>query len=148
SEQYTSQYQYLPCSNTGETDIERWVMSDEWQKFEAEFTVPVQNEGVKHRNGDMRFRLGTGNETATDSIDGVMIEKLSSGASPVPALSNAAVEGDAVKDMPLTVSVDYSCSSDCAAYVYRVYSGSEEAGYIEKAYEESAEPSFTYIPDA
>lgn len=148
SEQYTSQYQYLPCSNTGETDIERWVMSDEWQKFEAEFTVPVQNEGVKHRNGYMSFRLGTGNETATYSIDGVMIEKLSSGASPVPALSNAAVEGDAVKDMPLTVSVDYSCSSDCAAYVYRVYSGSEEAGYIEKAYEETAEPSFTYIPDA
>lgn len=148
NETYTSQYQYLPCSSTGETDIQRWMLSDEWQHYECEFTVSVQQSGAKHRNGYMSFRLGTGGETATYSLDGVKIEKVSTGSSPIPALSNARVDGEAVKDMPVTASVDYSCSSDCAAYIWRASVGDDETGYIEKAYEETAEPGFTYTPDA
>ncbi len=148
SESYTSQYQYLPCSNTGVASVPRWILTNKWQRYEVEFTVPVQSEGVKHRNGYLSFRLGKGDETASYSIDGVKIEKLSSGASPIPALSNISVTGEAVKDMPLSVGAEYSCSSDCAAYVYRVYAGNDTDGYTQRKYTESSLPSFTYTPTA
>lgn len=147
SETYTQQYQYIPCSTTGETDIDRWVLNSDWQTFEAEFTVPVQTGGAKHRNGYMSFRLGNAKETATYCIDDVMIEKLSSGASAVPALTNLSVSGVPVNGEPVSMSAEYSCSSDCAAYIYKVYSGTDDSDYIEKAYKETDADEFTYVPD-
>lgn len=147
SETYNSQYQYIPCAPTGETDVERWVLSDEWQKFEAEFTVAEQ-DSAKYRSAYMSFRLGTGKETATYSIDGVQIEKLASGSSPIPKLSDMSIKGNAVEGEPISVSVNYECSSDCDAYVFNVYAVSDDGSYAARGSEETTSNVFTYTPDS
>ncbi len=147
TETYTQQYQYIPSATSGSGDVERWYLTSEWQSFEKEFTVPVQEKGAKHRNGYMSFRLGNGKETATYCIDDVKIEKISSGTSAVPALTNPTVSDQPVNGEPITVSAEYSCSSACAAYIYTVYSGNDESDQIVKAYKETSAAEFTYVPD-
>ena len=146
-ETYDQQYQYIPTTISGETSIPRWVLTDEWKLYEAEFTVREQTS-AKYRSAYVSFRLGAGNETGTYSIDGVKIEKLSSGTSPVPELSNISVDMDPILGMPVNISVDYSCSSACEAYIYNIYSGSEETGFVLRKTAETSEPEFVYVPDA
>jgi lysophospholipase L1-like esterase len=140
SETYTSQYQYVP-SSPGGTDKERWTLTNDWQTYTSEFTVPVQASGAKHRSAYVSFRLGNGKQTAEYCIDNVRIEKKASGASPVPALSNIMVSPETVSvGDAVTAAVDYACSSECAAYVYTVYAGNDESDFVQRLSKEVLAP--------
>lgn len=147
SETYTSQYQYVPSSPGGK-DKQRWTLSSDWQTYTAEFTVPTQASGAKHRSAYVSFRLGDGKQTAEYCVDNIRIEKKASGASAVPALSNLTVQPQTPKvGETVTAVVDYSCSSECAAYVYTVYAGTNENDYVQKVSKQTALPEeLTYIP--
>ena len=148
-ETFTSQYIYFPSlPGAAAGPVERWTLTDDWQTYEAEFTIPQQESGAKPRSGYISFRLGNGKEEATYSIDNVSIEKVSSGTSPVPALSAPAFSGTAQVGEELTFSADYSCSSQCEAYIYTVYTGDDVNGYVQKTSAVTEADEFTYIPDA
>lgn len=144
SETYNTKYQNVTCLNSENSN----VLTDDWQQFEGEFTVPVQNEGVLYRSAYVQFRLGTGRETLTYSLDNVKIEKVAGDGPSTPALSNLTVAGTAIAGTALEAAVDYSCASSAAGYIFRVYAGNSDADYAQAAYVETQTPVFRYTPNA